>query len=144
MVLLLSGILLIIHSTTKTLKEKDRTNSRNKRHDLYLKWLAVENYLRCKIAVENKLIHCVFISRSDIAGLDASAQIEIRNKGWTRDEQYRTSGSSNFHDCYNRSFFKLGILSVTLNTIQDQHSKPFKTQKTIARWFGREVIRLAI
>lgn len=38
----------------------------------------------------------------------------------------------------------LGNLSVTLKTIQDQHSKPFKTQKTIARWFGPEVIRLAI
>ena len=37
--------------------------------------------------------------------------------------------------------FLIGNLSVTLNTIQDQHSKPFKTK---ARWFGREVIRLAI
>lgn len=35
----------------------------------------------------------------------------------------------------------IGNLSVTLNTIQDQHSKLFKT---IVGWFGREVIRLAI
>ena len=38
----------------------------------------------------------------------------------------------------------IGNLSVALHTIEDQQLKPFKTQKTIVRWFGREVIRLAI
>ena len=38
----------------------------------------------------------------------------------------------------------IGNLSVALHTIEDQQLKSFKTQKTIARWFGREVIRLAI